>query len=512
MDALFRILENGLNSITRRRMNMGSGQDRILLAIFSFFLSFVMLQNEGITQVSARKIYVVPVSGTVDPGMAAFIKRSLEALSDDSDPLLVFELDTFGGRVDSALQIVDTLLSAPEGKTVAYVKNKAISAGALIALACSRLVMRNNTTIGDCAPITYSSEGPKVLGEKFQSPLRAKFRALAKRNGYPETLAESMVTAEMVVYAVEMEGKTLYMDSQAFEDLSQEEKERILSKKTIVAKGELLTMDDTEAFELGFSGMSVDNMDEMLRRMEIENYKVIRIEEIWSETLVRYIGVITPILLLIGLAALYMEISAPGFGAPGIIGITCLALVFLNQYLVGLADYTELLLLILGVILLGFELFVIPGFGIAGIAGLLFIAAGAILALQDFVIPDPSLPWQGEILLKNISHVLGTFFMAIIAALLVLRYIMPKLSVVVEGPYLNTTLKDSHADSIEAKKAIVGDIGVTMTFLRPSGKVKIKDEVFDGITQGEFMEKGISVKILEIKGNRIIVSRIPEDE
>ena len=512
MGAPFRILENGLNSITRRRMNMEPGQVRILLAIFSFFLSFVMLQNEGIAQVSARKIYVVPVSGTVDPGMAAFIKRSLEAPSDDPDPLLVFELDTLGGRVDSALQIVDTLLSAPEGKTVAYVKNKAISAGALIALACSRLVMRNNTTIGDCAPITYSSEGPKVLGEKFQSPLRAKFRALAKRNGYPETLAESMVTAEMVVYAVEMEGKTLYMDSQAFEDLSQEEKERILSKKTIVGKGELLTMDDTEALELGFSRMSVDNMDEMLRRMEIENYKLIRIEESWSETLVRYIGVITPILLLIGLAALYMEISAPGFGAPGIIGITCLALVFLNQYLVGLADYTELLLLILGIILLGFELFVIPGFGIAGIAGLLFIAAGAILALQDFVIPDPSLPWQGEILLKNILHVLGAFFMAIIVALFVLRYIMPKLSVVVEGPYLNTTLKDSHADSIEAEKAKVGDIGVTMTFLRPSGKVKIKDEVFDGITQGEFMEKGTPVKISEIKGNRIIVSRKPEDE
>jgi membrane-bound serine protease (ClpP class) len=321
-----------------------------------------------------------------------------------------------------------------------------------------------------------------------------------------------MVTAEMVVYAVEMEGKTLYMDSQAFEDLSQEEKEKILSKKTIVGKGELLTMDDIEALELGFSKMSVDNIDEMLRRMEIENYTLIRIEESWSETLVRYIGVITPFLLLIGLAALYMEISAPGFGVPGIIGITCLALVFLNQYLVGLADYTELLLLILGIILLGFELFVIPGFGIAGIAGLLFIAAGAILALQDFVIPDPSLPWQGKILLKNILHVLGAFFMAIIVALFVLRYIMPKLSVVVEGPYLDTTLKNSHADSTEAEKAKVGDIGVAMTFLRPSGKVKIKDEVFDGITQGEFMEKGTPVKISEIKGNRIIVSRIPEDE
>ncbi|NQT70719.1 MAG: serine protease [Desulfobacteraceae bacterium] len=493
-------------------MNIRCGQLRIFLAACGLFLSFIVLNNAGLAHASVRKIYVVPVSGMVDPGMAAFIKRALETPPDDQDPLFIIEMDTFGGRVDSALQIVDTLLSVPEGKTIAFVKNKAISAGALIALASSRLVMRKNTTIGDCAPITYSNEGPKMLGEKFQSPLRAKFRALAKRNGYPETLAESMVTAEMVVYAVEMEGKTIYMDSQAFEDLSQAEKERVSSKKTIVAKGELLTMDDTEAFELGFSRMSVDNIDEMLRRMEIENYELIRIEKSWSEALVRFIGGITPFLLMIGLAALYVEIKAPGFGVPGIIGITCLALVFLNQYFVGLADNTELLLLILGIILLGFELFVIPGFGITGIAGLLFIGAGAILALQDFVIPDPSLPWQAELLGNNILQVLGALFMAILVALFVLRYLLPKLSVVVEGPYLGTTLKDSHADSVEAGRAKIGDIGIAMTLLRPSGKVKIKDEIFDVVTEGEFIKKGILVKILEIKGNRIIVSRKPEDE
>jgi membrane-bound serine protease (ClpP class) len=228
------------------------------------------------------------------------------------------------------------------------------------------------------------------------------------------------------------------------------EKERISSKKTIVAEGELLTMDDTEAFELGFSRMSIDNIDEMLQQMGIKNYELVRIEESWSETFVRFIGAITPYLLMIGLAAIYTEIKAPGFGVPGIIGITCLALIFLNQYMVGLADYTELLLLVLGVVLLGFELFVIPGFGIAGIAGLLFIATGAILALQDFVIPDPSFPWQGELLAKNVLHVLGAFFMAIIVALFVLRYVLPRLSVVVDGPYLDATLKDSHADSVEA--------------------------------------------------------------
>ena len=279
---------------TRCRLRMVSEPVKFIILLLSFFLSFSTLESESIAQDSPSEIYVVPVTGTVNPGMAAFIKRSLEAPSIDPGSLFILELDTFGGRVDSALQIVDTLLSVPKARTIAYVKNNAISAGALIALAGNKIVMRKNTTIGDCAPITYSSEGPKMLGEKFQSPLRAKFRALAKRNGYPETLAESMVTAEMVVYAVEMDGKILYIDSQAFEDLRPSEKEQIQSKKTIVRQGELLTMNDAEALELGFSEMSVDNLDEMLQRMGIENYTLIRIEENWSEMLVRYIGMIAP--------------------------------------------------------------------------------------------------------------------------------------------------------------------------------------------------------------------------
>jgi membrane-bound serine protease (ClpP class) len=501
-----------LSGILRHHSNLGCERLRRLSAFFAFLLAFVPFQNVCSAQALPQEIVVVNISGTVDPGMAAFIERALSVSADDSNPFFVLEMDTFGGRVDSALQIVDTLLSAPENRTIAFVKNKAISAGALIALACSRLVMRQNTTIGDCAPISYSSEGPQMLGEKFQSPLRAKFRALAKRNGYPEALAESMVTAEMTVYAVEMDGNTTYMDSQAFEDLGLAEKEKVVSKKTIVAKGELLTMDDVEAFELGFSRMSVDTIDDMLQRMEIKNYQLIRIQESWSEIFVRFIGTIAPFLLMIGLASLYIEIKAPGFGVPGIIGITCLFLVFLNQYLVGLADYTEFLLLILGILLLGFEVFVIPGFGITGIAGLLFIAAGAILALQDFVIPDPSFPWQAELLVKNILHVLGALFVAVITALLSLRYLLPKLSVVFEGPYLHTTLKAFHADSMQAGSLDIGDTGIAVTLLRPSGKVKIKAQLLDVVAQGEFIKKGSPVKIVEIRGNRVIVSRAEKDE
>ena len=296
-------------------------------------------------------IYVIPISGTVDPGMAAFVRRALDGIPENPPVIAVLEIDTFGGRVDSALDIVQTLLDAAPKKTVAYVSTKAISAGALIALACNQLVMKHHTTIGDCAPIAYSNEGPKMMGEKFQSPLRAKFRTLARRNGYPETLAESMVTAEMEIVAVTVDDRTRYMEASAYEDLGPAEKDRVQTKKTVVSKGELLTMDDAEAHDFGFSRQSVAGIDELPMMLDAGGARLIRIEESWSEKWVRFVGSVAPILMMIGLAALYTEIKAPGFGVPGIIGISCLALVFLNQYMVGLADHTELLLLVTGLVL-----------------------------------------------------------------------------------------------------------------------------------------------------------------
>lgn len=457
---------------------------------------------------SGRKVFVIPVNGTVDPGMAAFIERAVQAAQNEPEALYVLEMDTFGGRVDSALRIVDILVNVPKGQTVAFVSKKAISAGALISLACGQLAMRPNTTIGDCAPILYSNEGPKMMGEKFQSPLRAKFRALAKRNGYPQPLAEAMVTADMVVYELEAgDGKRRYLDARAYQDLSQAQKDAFISKKTVVAEGELLTMDDVEARQLGFSKMTVSDIPAMLEKMGIRDYQRLRIEESWSETLVRMITAIAPVLMMIGLAALYTELQAPGFGVPGIVGILCLTLVFGGQYLVGLADHTELLILLLGVVLMGFELFVIPGFGIAGIAGMVCIALGMVLALQNFVLPDPELPWQRELLFANLFKVFFAIIGAFIASLLFMRYIFPRLSVVVSGPYLAADLKGSHAWEADAIGLQKGDRGVAATYLRPSGKMQTGTEVFDVITEGEFIEKGAAIKVHDIRGNRIIVAR-----
>jgi membrane-bound serine protease (ClpP class) len=455
----------------------------------------------------SRTVLVVPISGNVDPGMAAFIGRIGREAALHTNPIIIVEMDTFGGRVDAAFQISDTLVNIKSGETIAYVKNKAISAGALIALSCRKLVMKHSTTIGDCAPIAVSSEGPKMLGEKFQSPLRAKFRSIAKRGDYPQTLAEAMVTAEMIVYKVILPDTVLYIDSLEYGDMPARQKARVVSKKTIVAAGELLTMDDQEAQEYGFSQMSVDNIEDMLSKMGITNYSIVRMEESWSESFVRFIGTIAPILMMIGFAALYTEMKTPGFGIPGIVGIVCLGLVFAGQYLVGLADYTELLFIVLGAVLLAVELFVTPGFGLVGIAGLMIMAIGMVLSFQGFVVPKPEFPWQRELLQKNILTVLGSLLGSFVLIILFFRYMLPQLSRLMPGPYLSATLAQSHVDSDKKLEISAGDSGVVVKPLRPSGSARIGGRVYDVITDGEFIDKDEHVVVAQIQANHIIVAR-----
>lgn len=460
---------------------------------------------------SPRQVFVITLEGEVDPGMAAFAKRACREVNQAPESLAVFAIDTFGGRVDSALEIVDALLTVPENRSIAYVEKKAISAGALISLACGDLVMRPAATLGDCAPIAYTQEGMEMLGEKFQSPLRAKFRALAKRNGYPESLAEAMVSSEKPVYRLEMGGRRLYMDGAEYNDLTEAEKKKITAKKTVVEKGELLTMEADEAVDLGFARFTAGDVPEMLLKMEVKHGGLIHVEETWSESLMRWIGAVAPILLMLGLAGLYLEMKTPGFGLPGLIGITCLAVLFLSQYMAGLADYTELLIILAGLVLMGIEVFVLPGFGIAGFAGIVFIAAGMVLALQDFVLPDPAVPWESELLVNHIAMVGLAYIGAFLTALACLRYVLPRFGAGREGPLLMTDLAHAHADSRETANVRPGDTGVALSALRPSGRAVIHNDWYDVVTEGEFMEKNTPIVVSAVKGNRVVVARRGED-
>ncbi len=472
-----------------------------ILAGFITLLSWAV----GFSLEKKHKVYVIPVSGTVEPGMAAYVKRALEDIKDETDAVIVFKMDTFGGRVDAALDIVDTVSSIPKGKTIAYVEKRAISAGALIALSSNLLFMKDNTIIGDCAPIINTQEGQKMAGEKVQTVLRAKFRALAKRNNYPVKLSESMVSLDMEIYKIVMDGKTQFIDKKAWDDFTDAEKEKISFKKTIVAKGELLTMDDAEAFDLKFSTKSVKSIKEALSFAGYESVDIVTMEESWSESFVRFLQPFLPVMVLMGIGALYTEIKAPGFGLPGVAGIILLGLVFFNQYLVGLADYTELLILLIGVLLLGVEMFVLSGFGIAGAVGLLIIASGLVLSFQGFVMPDPALPWEKALLMKNLALVSGCFLFALLISLFLIRFVLPNISKIIKGPYLEADLKNSHVGDAAVLSLKAGDTGVTHTFLRPSGKVMINNKRVNAIARGEFIAQGESIIIDKIDQNRVIV-------
>jgi membrane-bound serine protease (ClpP class) len=251
----------------------------------------------------------------------------------------------------------------------------------------------------------------------------------------------------------------------------------------------------------------VTDLNEALKTVKASETSIVTMKKNWTERFLAVVIFFTPFLMMVGFYAVYIEMKAPGFGAPGITGLICLSLAFGAQYLVGMANYTELLIIVLGLVLLGLEVFVIPGFGIAGISGFIFISIGLVLSLQDFVLPKPSMPWQSGIFTKNITLVVGAYLLAIIGGLLTFRYVFPRLSIRGHGPYLNASLEQAHADSSEIMRAHKGDEAVAHSYLRPSGKIKIGHDVLDAITEGEFIESGTPVVITRISGNRIIVSR-----
>ncbi|MCP3924637.1 MAG: serine protease [Desulfobacterales bacterium] len=479
---------------------------KILSIITSLFIVLISVSSVY-GQEQTKKIAVVPVSGKIDSAAGSFIQRAVDEGIKNKVSMIIFEMDTFGGGLNAAYKIVDTIVNVPDDiKTVAFIKTKAISAGALISLACNRIYMKKSTTIGDCAPISYYNNQVQMLGEKFQSPLRAKFRTLAKKSGYSESLAESMVSENIEVYEIKYrDGSKKYMDLKSYNGLSKDKLKKITSKKVVVKKGELLTMDNSEAINLGFSKKTVETKDEILFDMDYKNTKYYSYKLNWSETLVNYILPFTPVLIIIGLIALFTEFKMPGFGFPGITAAICLSLAFGSQFLVGLANYTEFLIIAVGLILLILELFVIPGFGIAGVAGFCLIITGMVLSLQDFTIP--TYPWQKELLFKNLTLIVSSVVIAFISGMLILRYVFPNLSIAKKGPYLTKTLEDSKADSFETLSVKVGDTAVAESYLRPSGKIKVNDDIIDAISEGEFLEKGTIVEVIKISGNRVIVSR-----
>lgn len=453
---------------------------------------------------SKRSVWIT-LSGDVDQGMADYAKRAIAQAVAQSPDVIVFEINTFGGLLHSAFEIVDTITGIKGIPTVAYVTQKAISAGALIALSCNRLYMKPSTTIGDCAPIIQSQEGPQILGEKIQSPLRAKFRNLAQRNGYPELLAESMVTPELEVIQIKQGDSIRYLEAKEYEELSEEERKAWGTKKTLVRDGELLTMTDVEALTMGFSSGTPESENALLKTLDVQ--KLERVEISWAEKLASFLASISPILMIVAFGLLYMEFQTPGFGMFGILGLAVLGVLVGGQYVTGLADKLPLVFLVLGVILFFVEIIFFPGTWVAGLAGLGFLITSVVLVLRDV---SPTMPGGLEFapsldgLQRALILVVGSALVALIVPLVASRYVLPRMPAGF-SPMLQSGLADAVAPPETTISLRIGDLGVAVSMLKPTGKARFGDQVIEVHSLQGFVDPGAQVKVIQVEGGRISV-------
>lgn len=479
-------------------------------------------ESTSIQELKKKHAVWIKLEGDVEPSMYDFCARAIADALQENPDYIVFEINTFGGRLDAAFDLVDTIMAVKGPETIALVKKKAISAGSLIALACKKLYMLEATTIGDCAPIVQGGDGtPQIVGEKIQSPLRAKFRNLAQRNGYPELLSSAFVTPELEVLELTAtldKGKaterdtTLIIESKKFAVLDSTEKAFWGAPKILVKEGELLTMTDKEAQELGFSKGTFKDREEFETALAIE--KASEVETTLGEKIAAFIAAISGILLILGFGALYIEFKTPGFGLFGIIGIILIGIVFLGQFAPQLDGYMPAILLVAGVILFLVEIFVMPGTFLFGIGGIICMIIALTLSFTPAEMPE-FVPETVETSFDTTPWLFGLLYMLCCAAIALVfpiaasKYLIPLLP---EGwtPMLKTDLETAASPTESVQELHVGDIGTAKTFLRPVGQASFtmsdgSTRLFDVQTHGEIIEANTPVKVESIQEGHIWV-------
>jgi membrane-bound serine protease (ClpP class) len=467
--------------------------------------------------VFAERAAFIPVHGEIDRSLVVFLRRGMEKAKKQNVRYIVFDVDTFGGRVDSALQIATLIGSAAPSTSVAYVTagpestGVSWSAGALISLACSRIYMAPGTSMGAAAPVSVGPEGALPASEKVVSALRAQIAAFAEKNGYPVGIARAMVDQDIELREVFVGGEMRVAAADEIEEIEREAKRNgraFETGKVVSPRGKLLTLTAMEMERYGVSSGTVSDREGLLHALGLEADAYELFDESPADRAVGIVtsGGFTALLILIGLVALFIEITTPGFGVPGTVAIICFAIVFSSYALLGTVGSLELMLFVVGLVLLILEIFVIPGFGVAGVSGILLIVASLVLSMQEFIVPN--FEWQRELFRRNLL-VVGFGVVSALGVFGALAFAVPKFA-----PFKRLTLSESQTvesgytvQTREEVSRYIGKKGVAVTTLRPSGKAEFGEEVLSVETDGEFVEKGSEVEVIEVSANRILVRK-----
>ncbi len=474
--------------------------------------------------------FVIPIHGPIGTATSDGVKRKVIRCKAAGAQIIIFDMNTPGGRGDAMEEIVRQIIDELyDVTTVAYVNRRAYSAGAIISLACNEIVMAPGAIIGDAMPIMIGPQGqlvpiPKAERAKVESAILAEVRLLAQRRGHNETLCQSMVTLSIEVWLIRnTETRELkVVDAKKWRGKvtggPEGESSEVAAPndlpweylRTIVGADKLATLTTDEVVEAGLAVHIFDDMDALRKHYDIIGEPVV-LEDNWAESLVGFLTspAVMGILLFVGILCAYAEIQSPGFGIPGGIAIACFAIVFGSRYLTGLAQWWEIALFFMGVVLLLLEIFVTPGFGVLGLGGILC----CIVALLSMLVPNApmELPWPKtdgawEMFSTGAMWLIVAFVAATAASAVLARY-LPKVPIagrlVLAAPQAPESPPASEDAPILGVK--VGQVGKVTQTCRPVGKVLIGERFVDAIADGAFIEEGAEVVVLRNEGNRVVV-------
>ena len=436
----------------------------INISLLIIFLASVCIAQQ-------KKVFLAHIESEIDLGLAPYITRVVDEANQANADAIIFRINTLGGRVDAAVQIVDAITSS-KILTIAFIDHRAISAGAFIALANDKIAMVPAGSIG--AATVVNAQGEKV-GEKYQSFMRGQMRSVAEKNGRPVNICQGMVDERIVVPG-------------------------------LVDSTQLITLTTDEALKYGIADTLVNNLDDVLKAFNLSGAKVIDVHTNWAEDTVKFLNnpVVSTILIMVGVFGLFAEIKHPGFGLPGVAGIVALLLFFGSSYILDLASILDLILFVAGIILILLEIFVIPGFGVTGILGIICIIASLFLSL----IGGGNLPFVDTNQISIAIIQLASALAAALILLIILARFLPKSTIFNKLVLSHEENSDKGFVSSKSLSELIGKEGKALTTLRPAGMADFDGDKIDVVADGDYVQQGSRLKVLRVEGSKVVVREI----
>jgi len=464
----------------------------------------------GRSESEQRKAALVVIEGEITAKLADHVADQVNAALSDEYNMLVFEIDSPGGDAFAGERIMNLILDLARVHnvhTVAFVKGAgALSAAAMIALACQEVAIRPNAQLGDAGLLVVDETGVHHAPEKMVSKWRDKFRSLAEINGRSTVLLESMVAKDSeVLELTAADGTRRYMFREQYNKLPAEERDRF-AVEVAKKKGDFLTVSGERAQQMGLADFTVESREEVLTIYGLDSADVPVLRPSWGRLVADFLSqwYMRLILMWVAFISLHAELTMPGFGFGGVLAIICFGLFFWTMSWSDSHIVLEMILLGVGLLLIALEVFVVPGFGVTGVTGIICVVFSLSLIGHDFAVPTNAV--QFAAFGKSVLLVLASLTASIIGMVILSRFI-PSTPIFRRLALAAPQVKSAQADASPQKDVglQVGEVGTALTVLRPAGKASFGTQLVDVTAESVFIEVGKPIEVLEVRGNRIVV-------